>query len=60
MVHLSTSLSASHVSAIKNICSVVLLPLPGFPNKEKKRLVYLAGTVPVQYQGNNLPCALFF
>lgn len=36
----------------------MLFPLPGFPNKEKKRLVYLAGTVPVQYQGINFLYAL--
>lgn len=58
MVHLSTSSEAK--PTIKNIWrwSVVLFPLPGFPNKEKKRLVYLAGTVPVQFQGNNFLCAL--
>lgn len=32
-----------------------------FPNKEKKRLVYLAGTVPVQYQGSeyNFPVCIW-
>lgn len=29
----------------------MLCPLTGFPNKEKKKLVYLAGTLPVHYEG---------
>lgn len=29
-------------------------PLTGFPNKEKRRLLYLAGTVPVHYEGDDV------
>lgn len=31
-----------------------MFPLTGFPNKEKRRLLYLAGTVPVHYEGDDV------